>query len=43
VKLEQMPLAAELRKCKRIQKISKLKCYTFAHNSELRNEVTNYV
>ena len=43
LKSEQMLLAAELRKCERIQKISKLKCYTFARNSELRNEVTNYV
>jgi hypothetical protein len=36
-------LLAELRKSKRILKTSKLKCFTFAHNSELKNEVTNYV
>jgi hypothetical protein len=34
---------AELRKYKRIRNPSKLKCFTLAHNIELRNEETKYV
>jgi hypothetical protein len=43
VKSEQMLLAAELPKSKRIQKTSKLKCFKFASNCELKIAITNYV